>query len=130
MDLAGVDMAALGEMVLWLHENPRAWVKRRFEHYRLIDRRSMRRRVTLEFELSESIADRSASDRLTVIPLALLEKRPLRGFELKAENGRKLRSLITAESTSIAHHVLQAAARRAVNPSSRSDAASEPATPR
>ena len=130
MDLAGVDMTALGEMVLWLHENPRAWVKRRFERYRLIDRRSMRRRVTLEFELSERIAERSTSGGLTVIPLALLEKRPLRGFELKAENGRKLPSLITAESTHVAHHVLQAAARRALNPGSHSDAASERATQR
>lgn len=110
-----VDDGKLGRSLLWLLENPRAWIRRRIERFDLIDRRSIGRRVSLEFVLPEQIEGCSVGEVLTVIPVALLAKRPLRGFELRTEDGHRLSSLVTQESTTIARSVLLAAARRALS---------------
>jgi hypothetical protein len=71
---------ALGEMLT----NPASWVKRRVEQITFVDEGTIRRRVSVDFELPSWYVDTGLP--ILYAPLALVRKRPLVNFDLRDEN--------------------------------------------
>lgn len=72
------------------------WIRRRVESVSFLDARSMRRRVSLDFEIPDESV--SPGRPPPAIPLALLEKRPLVNFDLRDETGASLTVLTKEEN--------------------------------
>lgn len=77
----------LGEILLELSLRVPEWVHRRVETVRLIDAWSVRRSVSVDFDVTELDGLPGIPD---VIPLAYLVKEPLRDFNLRGESGETL----------------------------------------
>jgi len=70
--------------------DPKAWINRRVETIEMLTHEETRRRVSVDFTLSNNqIASLSLDDGV-VVPLSLLTKEPRRNFDLKDESGRSL----------------------------------------
>lgn len=80
-------VAPLGEVLLELSLRIPEWVHRRVETVQLIDASSVRRHVSVDFDLSELEALPAVP---TVVPVAYLLKEPLRDFDLRGESGESL----------------------------------------
>src|ERR1019366_7313417 len=98
-----------GGVVLWLLRNPHKWVHRRVETFTFVDDRWARRRISLDCTIPAEIAEQDVSV-LGCIPLALLAKRTLRGFDLRDASGRALSLLTTEENSDIAYRTLMSRA--------------------
>lgn len=94
------------------------WVHRRVEQVDFLDDRSVRRRVSVDFELPANMPDREiAGTPIDLVPLALLRKRPLVGFDLRDESGSTVPLLTREQNAFVAWSLLaavgEAAARNA-----------------
>lgn len=95
-----------------------SWSHRRVEQVDLLDDRSVRRRISVDFELPSNEPEREIDDEpVDLVPLALLTKEPLIGFDLRDEGGNVV-PLLTREqnaffSWSLLAAVGEAAARDA-----------------
>ena len=93
------------------------WVHRRVETIDLLTRELVRRQVTVDFTLPDALLDdlRIGDVGPWCVPLAILEKRPLRHFDLREDDER--RPVLGASSGGpIAAGLVAAAARLAVAP--------------
>jgi hypothetical protein len=97
---AGHDRAT---KTLQLLADPARWTHRRVEHLVFVDDQSVRRAVSVDFEVPAELAG-------VPVPLALLRKRPLVDFDLRDEGGRALPMLTRRQNGRIASEVLRAAA--------------------
>ena len=88
--------------ILWLLRNPHDWIHRRIETCAFVDDRWSRRRVSLDF----TVPTKLSGAYLDCVPLALLGKRPLRGFDLRAADGSALSALTTQENIAVALRAL------------------------
>jgi hypothetical protein len=95
-----------GTVFLWLLRNPRAWVHRRVETCAFVDDRWSRRWISIDCTPPEQIEGQSTVGLLDCVPLALLAKRPLRGFDLRDADGRALSVLTSDENTEISYRAL------------------------
>ena len=93
------------------------WIHRRVETIDLLAQELVRRQVTVEFTLPEPLVDelRVGRDGPWCVPLAILEKRPLRNFDLR-ENDDWRPVLGASSGGPIAAGLVAAAARLAVAP--------------
>ncbi|HEX2149418.1 MAG TPA: hypothetical protein VHI31_04500, partial [Actinomycetota bacterium] len=91
---------------IWLAGN--SWVKRRVETVDFLGAGSLRRRVSVDFQIPESGFMFGVSPR--PIPLALLEKRPLIDFDITDEAGGVLPVCTRAENCFAAWSMLAAVA--------------------
>lgn len=99
-----------------LTDEPR-WIHRRVETIDLLAQELVRRQVTVDFTLPETLLDdlRIAAAGPWCVPLAILEKRPLRNFDLREHD--ESRSVLGASSGGpIAAGIVTAAARLASAP--------------
>lgn len=107
----------LGEVALRaapLLVHPHLWINRRKETVEFIDARRIRRRVSLDFTLphSEQTTMRLANvGPAALVPLAMLEKAPLRGFSVTDENGRALPVLTRQQNGRLSAEMLSGLAR-------------------
>lgn len=97
---AGHDRAT---KTLQLLADPARWTHRRVEHLVFVDDQTVRRAVSVDFEVPAELTG-------VPIPLALLRKRPLVDFDLRDEGGRALPMLTRRQNGRIASEVLLAAA--------------------
>ena len=91
---------------IWLAGN--SWVKRRVETVDFLGAGSLRRRVSVDFQIPDSEFLYGVSPR--AVPLALLEKRPLVDFDITDESGSVLPIGTRAENCFAAWSMLAAAA--------------------
>ncbi len=90
------------------------WVHRRVETCELVDDRTARRRVSLDFTISQSEADPAGlPDPVHAVPLAMLAKAPLRNFDIYDEDGTPIPVFTTGQAQKVATAGLTAAARNA-----------------
>lgn len=94
------------------------WVHRRVEQVEFLDDRSVRRKVSVDFELPENEPEREINGLPTdLVPLALLRKEPLVGFDLRDEHGATLPLLTRQQNAFVSWSLLaavgEAAARNA-----------------
>ena len=75
-------------MVHKLLSFPEDWVNRRVETIELLGPDTARRRVSVDFALPERINESNVHDKLDVIPVTLMDKAPLRGFDIVDEDNR------------------------------------------
>ena len=97
-------------IVHWLLTNPKAWMVRRVEGFRLLDDRTVERRTSLDFQLPASVLGEDLPGALRVLPLATLSKRKLSAFDLRDEDGRTLPVLDTRDNGTVATTALHALA--------------------
>ena len=85
------------------------WVHRRIERVSFLDDRAIRRQVSLDFELPDHApaSDLGESDHY-LVPLALLRKTPLVGFDLRDESGASVPVLTRHQNGDVAWSVLVA----------------------
>lgn len=99
-----------------LTDEPR-WIHRRVETIDLLGQELVRRQVTVDFTVPASLLDdlRIGDDGPWCVPIAILEKRPLRNFDLREHD--EWRSILGASSGGpVAAGVVTAAARLAAAP--------------
>jgi hypothetical protein len=89
--------------LLQLLAEPARWTHRRVERVVFLDDRTVRRRVSVDFEVPAELEG-------VPVPLALLRKRPLVEFDLRDEGGRALPMLTRRQNGGLAAEVLLAAA--------------------
>jgi hypothetical protein len=91
-----------GVLLLTLISDWSAWAQRRTETIDIYDEQTVRRTVSVDFELPDipyiETAPRDADQPIYVVPIGQMRKRPLRRFELHDEAGRTL-PLMTAPQT-------------------------------
>ena len=112
----------------WLLRNQRAWIYRRVESIVFADDRTLRRRMSVDFELPPSAAG------LQVVPLLVLSKSDrIRAFDLRDEDGGALPALTSEQTERASVEALMDDARRvlgaAPDPGLRSVAAAVVAAP-
>jgi hypothetical protein len=105
-----VDDPTQAVMVHWLLTNPRRWMLRRVEAFRLIDDRTVERRTSFDFQLPDQVLERDLGSSLRLIPLATFAKRNLTGFDLRDEDDRPLALLGTRDNGTVATAALMALA--------------------
>ena len=88
-----------GAIFLCLNRSAR-WIRRRVESVTFLDATSMQRRVSVDFSVPDETI--SPGDPPPVVPLALLEKRPLVDFDLQDESGQSLSVLTRQENGFVA----------------------------
>jgi hypothetical protein len=87
----------------------RRWVHRRVEQVEFIDDRSVRRRVSVDFELPENEPSRQINwTPMDLVPLALLRKQPLVGFDLHDEAGLSIPLFTRQQNAFVAWSLLAA----------------------
>lgn len=85
------------------------WVHRRVEQVSFVDDRAIRRQVSLDFELPDDApaSDLGESDHY-LVPLALLRKTPLVGFDLRDEGGSSVPVLTRHQNGDVSWSMLVA----------------------
>lgn len=94
------------------------WVHRRVEQIEFLDDRSVRRKVSVDIELPSNEPEREVAGKpMDLVPLALLRKEPLVGFDLRDENGGTVPLLTRQQNAFVSWSLLaavgEAAARNA-----------------
>ena len=75
------------------------WIRRRVEKITFVDARTVRRQVSVDFELPlVPPLDKRMEPPVYLVPLALLHKEPLVGFDLRDEGGSSLPVLTKEEN--------------------------------
>ncbi len=90
----------LDVVLLLAHIN--SWIIRRIEKITFLDDRSVRRQITVDFSVPLEAPLRESPDNSYLIPLGLLRKAPLVGFDLRDESGAALSVLSKRENSLIA----------------------------
>jgi hypothetical protein len=92
------------------------WVHRRVETIDLLSTQFLRRSISVDFTVPESVRDalRIGTTEQWLVPLATLAKRPLRHFDLRDEARKALPVLGRDHNGPLAHGALVGVARRAL----------------
>jgi len=85
------------------------WVHRRVETVVILDENRVRRDVSVDFTLPE-IPNGANEEQLRLVPVALLRKAPLRGFDISDERNTALPVLNTYDNAELARDALLALA--------------------
>lgn len=93
---------------------PGSWINRRVETIEMLSHEETRRRVSVDFTLSDhQIAELSIEDGV-VVPLSVLTKEPRRNFDLRDESGGSVPVLGKHQNGDLAHIALMYAAMQAL----------------
>jgi len=83
---APADYVEAGSACAELIANPKGWINRRVETVEMLAQEETRRRVSIDFTLSEDQRDRLRTRHGLTVPISVLSKRPLRNFDLRDED--------------------------------------------
>lgn len=97
-----------GRALAALLEFPDLWINRRVEQIRFVDGETVRRSVSVDFQLPRWYPTTAGKD--VPVPLAMLAKRPLVSFDLRDESEASLPLLSSAKANPIAVTALLGAA--------------------
>jgi hypothetical protein len=90
--------------------DPKSWINRRVETIEMLSHEETRRRVSVDFTLTdEQLRDLEVDDGI-VVPISVLTKEPRRNFDLRDESGRSVPVLGKHQNGRLAHIVLLGAA--------------------
>ncbi len=117
-DFIGDDMINAGIMVAQLVADPTSWINRRVETVEMLSREETRRRVSVDFTLSEQQRLALTTRHGVVVPLSVLSKHPRRNFDLRDETGASLPVLGRNDNGNLALIALLSAAYSALEDSS------------
>lgn len=113
------DPAEVAGKSLPLLVKPKDWIHRRVGQVEFVDDRTQRRHVSGDFTIPKRHAYLSSRDPgVTLLPLALLPKQPLRPFDVRDEQGQCLPLLSKYENDAIARATIIQQAKIAVRGSS------------
>jgi hypothetical protein len=103
-----LDLDSLVTSTLWLTGNWAGWVYRRVESLDFVDERTLRRRVSVDFELPPQAVcvEATASSQCFAIPLGLFRKGVLRRFDALDESDRSLPLLTRSQTAEIGARLL------------------------
>ncbi len=80
----------VGTACVHLIADPKSWINRRVETIEMLTHEETRRRVSVDFTLSDAQLASLRLDDGIVVPLSLLTKEPRRNFDLRDESGRSV----------------------------------------
>ena len=80
------DLVEAGAACAELLANPKSWINRRVETVEMLTQEETRRRVSIDFTLSEQQRARLRTRHGLTVPISVLSKRPLRNFDLRDED--------------------------------------------
>lgn len=92
--------------------SPEEWINRRVETIELLSREETRRRVSIDFTLTEEQLTELEIGDGVVVPISVLTKEPRRNFDLRDESGRAVPVLGREQNGELAHIALANAAVR------------------
>lgn len=90
--------------------NPASWINRRVETIELLSHEETRRRVSIDFTLSNDQLDELKTSEGVVVPISVLTKEPRRNFDLRDESGSAVPVLGKRSNAEIAHAAVMSAA--------------------
>jgi hypothetical protein len=85
---------------------PETWINRRVETVELLSHQETRRKVSVDFTLSDEQLQELVTSHGTVVPIATLKKEPLRRFDLRDEAGGAVPVLGRGTNVQLAHVAL------------------------
>lgn len=86
MPEATPDFVEAGAACAELIANPKGWINRRVETVEMLSQGETRRRVSIDFTLSEEQRRKLTTRHGLTVPISVLSKRPLRNFDLRDED--------------------------------------------
>jgi hypothetical protein len=87
-------------------QGDRSWINRRVETVEMLSHEQTRRRVSVDFTLSDSQRDNLSLPWGTIVPIATLEKAPLKDFDVWDESGSTVPVLGELQNATLAHGAL------------------------
>lgn len=90
--------------------DPKSWINRRVETVEMLSQEETRRRVSIDFTLDAGIQADLETGEGIVVPIAVLEKKPRRAFDLRDESGCAIPALGKAHNGELAHIALMSVA--------------------
>ena len=108
------DFVEAGSACAELIANPKTWINRRVETVEMLSREETRRRVSIDFTLSERQRAKLTTRHGLTVPISVLTKRPLRNFDLRDEDEGARPILGSADNRELALIALVRAARDAL----------------
>jgi hypothetical protein len=90
--------------------NPASWINRRVETIELLSQEQTRRRVSIDFTLSESDIEELTTSDGVVVPISVLTKELRRNFDLRDEAGSAVPVLGKESNGGLAHVAVMSAA--------------------
>ena len=106
--------AAAGIAAAPLIADPKGWINRRVETIQLLSQEETRRKVSIDFTLSDEQLEELATIDGVVVPISALTKEARRNFDLRDESGRSVPVLGRMGNGYLAHVALMAAAAKAL----------------
>lgn len=88
---------------------PDNWFSRRVENISFVGERRVRRRVSVDVRISQEMRDAADGQGRFPLPVALMRKATLVGFDLRDEQGGALSAATSADTADMAYYVLRAA---------------------
>jgi hypothetical protein len=108
------DFVEAGSACAELIANPKSWINRRVETVEMLSQEETRRRVSIDFTLSEEQRTKLTTRHGLTVPISVLSKRPLRNFDLREEDLSARPILGRADNRELALIALMTAARNAL----------------
>ncbi len=108
------DLVEAGAACAELIANPKGWINRRVETVEMLAQEETRRRVSIDFTLSEAQRASLRTRHGLTVPISVLSKRPLRNFDLRDEDDAARPILGRADNRELALIALMTAARDAL----------------
>lgn len=121
-DAAASRLVRAGAACVDLIAHPADWINRRVETIELLHHEETRRRVSIDFTLSEECARELEITDGVVVPISLLTKAPRRNFDLRDESGRAVPVLGRDQNGHLAHIAVLSAALNTAEEEPDSDA--------
>lgn len=90
--------------------NPATWINRRVETVQLLSHEETRRRVSIDFTLSNGQMEELTTEHGVVVPISVLTKEPRRNFDLRDESGSAVPVLGKESNAALAHAAVMSAA--------------------
>ena len=119
-DIIGGDFITAGFTCAELIAYPQRWINRRVETIEMLSQEETRRRVSVDFTLSEPQRSALVTRHGQVVPISVLSKHPRRNFDLRDEQGASLPVLGRNDNGNLALIALLSAARDVI-PEAESD---------
>ena len=102
--------------------DPKSWINRRVETIELLSREETRRRISVDFTLSDEQLSSLRTPHGIVVPIAVLLKQRLRAFDMRDEGGIAVPVLTKEQADALSLVALLGAASEALGPDVPSDA--------
>ena len=120
-DFVGEDVIGAGVTSAQLIADPKSWINRRVETVEMLSQEETRRRVSIDFTLSEKQRSALTTRHGVIVPLSVLSKHPRRNFDLRDEAGASLPVLGRNDNGNLALIALLRAASGALDDISSED---------